>query len=224
MTVRTRTAMIAALILCQVGFGTAAAYVYVTSGPPSVPAMPQRADATPFDAARSLETAMAQAVIWAPGAALVDEVVWLSWPVAAPDASEMSAPVHGWTTFVFASGDQRLALVIDRGSGFILGQHPKTLGLPAAGSLDLFRATISAETAAVAAEALGGSDYRAACPDHRNQTKVGATIDGTSRALLWVVTYADDRSVSLPDIIVALDATTGAVVRKTIAQPACAKS
>ena len=221
---RARIAIISALILCQIGLGSAAAYLQITTSRPSAPVMPPRGAATPSDAAKMLRTAVTQAKAWAPDATLVSEVSWLSWPTTAPDPNEISAPVNGWATFVFASGGQRLALVIDRGSGFMLGQHPKTLGLPAAGSLERSGATISAETAVVSAELLGGRAYRAACPDHRNQTRVGATLDAATGALLWVVTYADDRTSSLPDIIVAMDAKTGSVVRKTINQPSCAKS
>ncbi len=171
-----------------------------------------------------LQTARAEAKVWKPDAALITEVTWLSWPVTAPDPNQMAAPVNGWGTFVFASGGERLAIVVDRGSGFILGMHPKSFGLAATGTLDQMNPTITAETALVTAELLGGREYRAACPEHRDQTKVGAAKDPKTGRPTWVVTYADDRSSSLPDIIVIVDATTGAVEQKTINLPSCEQS
>jgi hypothetical protein len=169
-----------------------------------------------------LATALTQARAWRSDAALIEDVSWLSWPNAKSD--QTTAPVNGWGTFVFASGGERLAVVIDRGSGFILGQHDKTLGTSAPRVLSTNPPPITAEIASATAELLGGAAYRNACPEHRNLSKVGVGFDPATGTPTWVVTYADDRSASNPDIIVVIDATTGQVRRKTVTNPSCETS
>jgi hypothetical protein len=216
-----RFGIVAMLVMAQVGFGGASAYRHVADSRASVPAAPSRAAAAPADEAAMRKTALTQASAWRADAKLIDEVSWLSWPTTAPDPNQTTPPANGWATFVFASGGERLAIVIDRGSGFVLGQHPKSLGTEAPIALDPTPPAVSAETAVLVVELLGGREYRAACPTHRNQTKVGVARDPSTGAASWVVTYSDDRHSSLPDIIVSLNASTGDVQQKTINQSPC---
>ena len=221
MTARFRFITIAVLVTVQIGLGTSATYSYVANSRSSVPATPARTAAQASTAHDMYRSALAQAEAWRPGARLIADLSWLSWPTSAPDPTQIAAPVNGWGTFVFAGDGKRLAVVIDRGSGFILGQHVKTLGLYADEKLDPEIATVTAETAVMRVEALGGRQYRASCPDHRTLTKVALTNDPTSSVLLWVVTYVDDRHESAPDIIVSMNASNGEVVRKEFNDPPC---
>jgi hypothetical protein len=216
-----RFGIIAVLVLAQIGLGGAFAYNHVADSRSNIPDAPQRGAPAPADEAGMRKAALTQARLWRTDAKLIDEVSWLSWPTTAPDPNQKSTPVNGWATFVFATGGERLAIVIDRGSGFVLGQHPKELGLDTFAALDPAATAVTAETAVLVVELLGGRDYRAACPAHRNLTKVGVALDPSHGATSWVVTYADDRHSSLPDIIVKVNATSGAVEQQTINQPPC---
>lgn len=215
-------AVVLLLTLSEAILGANAAARYLTRKPPTIPAAPARGAATPSTAASMLATAAVQARAWRADAALIEDVSWLSWPNV--KTAVVAAPVNGWGTFVFASGGERLAVVVDRGSGFILGQHAMTLGISAPRALSTNPPPITAEIASATAELLGGSTYREACPEHRNLSKVGVAFDPPTGAQTWVVTYADDRSASNPDIIVVMNATTGQVLRKTISNPSCAGS
>lgn len=219
---RIRAAIIAVLVVAQVAIGSTAAMRYATGHAVHLPPMPQRGTAKPSDVASMRQTALAQAQAWRTGAVLIEEISWLSWPMSTAKVDE-PAPVNGWSTFVFASGGDCLAVVIDRGSGFVLGRHVQTLGLDASRTLTPASATISAETASAIGEILGGEAYRAACPDHRNLSKVGASLESSGQPV-WAVTYADDRSASNPDIIVIVNASTGLVEQKSISMPPCVKA
>jgi hypothetical protein len=216
-----RAAIIAVLILAQLGFGATFVYSHVANSLPNVPDAPPRPAPAPANEAEMRKTALTQASAWRVDGKLLGEVSWLSWPTSAPDPNQTSAPTNGWTTFVFASGGERLAIVIDRGSGFVLGQHAKSLGVDASAALDPTTPAVTAETAVLTVELSGGRDYRAACPTHRNQTKVGVARDPSTGATSWIVSYSDDRHASLPDIIVSVNAATGAVEHKSINQPPC---
>jgi hypothetical protein len=217
-----RIATLLMLIVLQIGIGSATAVRYATRHKAPIPEAPIRRAAGPSAAAAMRQTALTHARAWRPDASLIAEVSWLSWPTSG--TPDQMAPVNGWATFVFASGGNRLAVVVDRGSGFVLGQHAKSLGLPALGSVDPASFSITAETASATAEILGGKDYREACSAHRNLSKVGAAFDSTTQEPIWAVTYADDRSSSNPDIIVLVNAMTGQVEQKTTSMPACDKS
>lgn len=218
---RLRAGLVALIVVAQIAIGAFAAVPALTDEVPKAPPAPQRDRAAPATTAAMRQTAETQAHAWQANATLIEEVSWLSWPTGV--TSESGVPVNGWSTFVFASGGNRLAVVIDRGSGFILGQHVQQLGLEAGRALDPTTVQITAETASAVAEILGGKDYRESCPQHRDLSKVGASVaaDGTP---IWAVTYADDRTANNPDVTVIIDARTGNVERTSVNMPMCEKS
>ena len=216
-----RVGLVVLVVAAQIAIGSFAAVSALTDEIPKAPPAPQHGQATPATTASMRQTSEAQARRWQANAALIEEVSWLSWPTDA--SSESGVPVNGWSTFVFASGGNRLAIVIDRGSGFILGQHVQPLGVATERTLDPAAAPVSAETASAIAELLGGKDYRASCPQHRDLSKVGASLE-TDGTPIWVVTYADDRTSNNPDVTVTVNARTGKVLQKSVATPPCETS
>jgi hypothetical protein len=216
-----RAGLVALIVVAQIAIGVFAADPALTDEIPKAPPAPQRDQAAPATTASMRQTAETQARAWQADATLIEEVSWLSWP--ADLTSESGVPVNGWSTFVFASGGNRLAVVIDRGSGFILGQHVQQLGVGAGRALDPTADQVTAETASAVAEILGGKEYRESCPQHRDLSKVGASVDANGTPI-WAVTYADDRTANNSDVTVVIDARTGSVERTSVSMPPCEKS
>jgi hypothetical protein len=81
---------------------------------------------------------------------------------------------------------------------------------------------VSEETAVLASEIDRGTIYRAACPEKRNQSMVSITRDPASDQPIWNVSYSENGRNSSGSMLIAVNASTGALTELREGPSACA--
>ncbi len=165
------------------------------------------------------EIARAAADAWSPGTRLVAAHGLYRWPLPETGAPE-TVPAKGWLVYTFARGTASLSVWVDPGSGVVFSQRGASFvpGLGRAGLQTTY--PISSSIALLAAERIGGTTYRAACPSQRTRSNLALTT-ATDGEPWWVVTYGPDDSPDAGDIRIVFDANSGNVVSTRIDSPPC---
>lgn len=169
---------------------------------------------------------------WSEGAELLSATMQVDWPWDAPPSEVGEVPATGWLTFVFvATWDPglgrreeaaSLTVLIDRLGGRVVGQttsgweEAPTLAPPPA------TPTVGSLEAALVAEEVGGTAFRARCPERRHSSRLSLVPAGTEDLPEhWVVTYEDDAQPARQGLLIRIDAASGGVVAGGGTAPVC---
>lgn len=224
---RFASAALAALLVAQivlVGAGLVKAANLPSVDEPHIVPVESPADRLPLTPETGQPLAVQYAQQWKADARLVGAMMHLNWPDTVDPSTSTQLPTDGWLLYQFASGDQLLAIYIDRGSGDLTGSSVSRQGGPEWRQIDPASFPKSSTVAGLTGEMLGGRDYREACPDRRQTSVVSFGLlpnaDGSTRAA-WTVTYEDRNRGDRLGVRVRLDATTGDVIDNVAADATC---
>lgn len=197
---------------------------YVVGPPENRPIVPNSVD-RPVPVLDAFDVAFEWARTWNEDA----------WPILISAQFEFpsteSEPVQvanrGLILFTFAApkdGDTwpRLTLAVSRQSGMIYYEDDLESEVEPPDSIEQIvrELPVPAEQAFRVAEEVVGTDYRADCAEHRRAVQV--ILDATDPdAPAWVVVYYDERERSTNDIVMRIDATTGATTTEDRDDPSC---
>jgi hypothetical protein len=83
--------------------------------------------------------------------------------------------------------------------------------------------SVSDETAILAGELSGGTQFRSACPDRRSQSGISLTIDPATRERIWSIVYRESgRSAGSP-MRISVNASSGEVREVRSGASTCAE-
>jgi len=225
------------LLALQVALGATGVGVWraiAGSGPPPpVPAGGGSPIAAPAGLEEGAEIAWRRARAWRDGAELLSATMQVDWPWEVEPATTGGLPPTGWATYVFVAPWEpgwgrreeaaSLTVLIDRLSGEVAAQE--TLGweeAPAPGPATPEAPAVASTTAALVAEAVGGREFRRACPERRHLSRVSLLPAGTEGLPAhWLVTYEDMAAPGLHGLRVRIDAASAATLEMAGEAPAC---
>ncbi len=209
------------VLLFLIFTGLAFAYA-INLGTPSSPIDPNLPRATPSPSVSlplsledGLPLATARAEQWREDARLILISAQFDWLDGTPAA--LGGPRGGNLIYTFAAtetnwlGQDRypvLTVMIGRESGQIFFEAEEQIDVPPGATQTLSGLTFDSVEAFELAQQLAGLNYRAPCPNVRNQVQVIFDTAGNRRPS-WAVVYYDSRDVSHNDIIVRIDAMSG---------------
>lgn len=158
-----------------------------------------------------------------------------AWPILVSAQFEFPAEggsatpqaTQGAYIFTFAAPDDddrwaRLSLAVGRQSGMIYHESELSAAVRPPESIDdtLRELPITAEQAFRIADQVVGQAYREGCAAPRSQVQV--VLDSTDpETPTWVVVYYDQRDRTVNDIVMRIDATTGATSTEERDDTAC---
>ena len=210
-------------ILLFLAFIVVAFALAIERGTPSPPIDPDAPRATPgpgvplpMSIEDGLPQARARALQWRDDARLILVSAQLDWIDGTPTATGL--PRGGALTYTFAGSEEDrlgrerfplLTVMIGRESGRIFYESEETVAVQPGETVQLIGLPIDSTAAFRLAQRLAGESYRAPCADLRKQVQVILDTTGQGNPS-WVVVYYDQRDASHNDIVVRIDAVTGA--------------
>lgn len=207
------------LVFGVLAFG--AAIRYGSPAPPPIdPDLPRPTPspgvALPLSLEEGLPLAEVRARQWRDDARLILVSEQLDWVDGTPAATGL--PRGGALSYTYAGsepdllGRERypvLTVMIGRESGQIFFESEETVSVAPGETVELIGLPIDSTAAFELAQRTSGEAYRAACGAVRNQIQV--ILDTASEGNpTWTVVYYDQRNVTHNDIVVRIDAVTGA--------------
>ena len=210
---------VALLFLVLVGVSVVVVYRLGTVdthvvGPPEERPVVDRSVEPPVPLMAAFDVAYEWARVWRSGAWPILVSAQFEFPVDGTQA--LPEATGGAYIFTFAGpkdGDAwpRLSVAVGRQSGMIYYEDELSSEVEPPASIEpiLTDVPISAEGAFEVVDHVVGADYRQGCAPSRRQVQVVLdTIDRDKPA--WVVVYFDQRDRGVNDIVVRIDANTGA--------------
>jgi hypothetical protein len=223
---RQRRVLIVMLLaqLALAAFGLAKTYAEPSLAQPRFDRIQVAPDKLPLTPESGQPIATQYAAQWKDDARLVIASMHLDWPDSAQSGTTTDLPPDGFLLYVFVSGDDAIAINLDRGSGNLNGTAVSKHGGDVWRTLDLTTFSKAATVAGLTAEIDGGQAYRRACPDRRHASDIAADViagsDGSMQSV-WTVTYQQDRHGDVNDVVVRMNATTGEVIQKDLTSRNC---
>ena len=155
---------------------------------------------------------------WRDDARLAFVSLQVDWPTSDPPETVTSVSPFGWLRVVYvapvegASSDYAaLSMLFERMSGALVDSSVSAWHSPPPAADLLDGVTVNDETAILAGELSGGSEFRAACPNQRSQSGISLTIDPASQERRWNLVYRESgRSAGAP-MVMKVNARTGEV-------------
>jgi hypothetical protein len=155
---------------------------------------------------------------WADNAVLAFASMQVDWPTEAPSDTVPSVSPFGWIRLMYVapvdngpSDYAALSLLFERVSGTLASASVSRWDVaPRNGNL-LDGISVTDQTAVLATEVDGGTIYRAACPDKRNESMVSLTRDATTGEPVWSISYDENGRNSSGSMLVEVNASTGAL-------------
>jgi hypothetical protein len=155
---------------------------------------------------------------WRADASLSFASMQIDWPTDPPPDVVTSVSAFGWLRLVYiAPIDQgehefaALSLLFERVSGALVNTSVSGWSSGPPGEPLLSNISVTDETAVLAAEVSGGTEFRSACPDKRGQSGVALTVDPVSGERIWSIVYRDTSTGNAGPMRVAVNAVTGEV-------------
>jgi hypothetical protein len=224
---RIATALILAIVIGQIAVAAYAIERDDSELEPEVPIIPEVAIAGPLDLEGAAALGLAIAREWRSDAVLVNAGMQVDWPDDMVNRVPTELPRGGWALLRYLSGNDILALRIDRGSGVVVETELQTLtdsdaALLASQAIDFQRASTSSTTAILATEAAYGQRYRAACPERRRATWISVLADGNAGDPAWFVRYRDNGDPERTTLSVRINWATGDIFDGVNTNPTCA--
>jgi hypothetical protein len=164
---------------------------------------------------------------WRADAQLVAASMQIDWPHAADDLPLTELARGGWIFMAYLSQDDLLTMRIDRGSGTIVETRltnldDKARDAYAAHPIDLNAATTRSGTAAQAAEAAYGLEFRNACRDQRFMSWLNVEHDLNTGTPHWHIEYEARADEPQPSMKLDIDWQTGDIRNVENATAPCA--
>ena len=164
---------------------------------------------------------------WRADAQLVGASMQIDWPHEADDRPLSELAHGGWIFMAFLSQDDLLTMRIDRGSGTVVETRLTNLDNKARDAyaehpIDLNAATTRSGTAAQAAEAAYGLEFRNACRSQRFMSWLNVEQDANSRTLHWHIEYEARADEPQPSMVLDIDWQTGEIRNVENATTPCA--
>ena len=163
---------------------------------------------------------------WRSDAKLVRATMQIDWPLEPQPEQFAELPQGGWILLAFLSKGELLTMRLDRGSGTIV--ETRLLALVeasrdayAAAAIDFEQASTTSGTAARAADAAYGSEYRAACPEMRFVSWLTVAREPVTGQPVWRITYETRAEEPQPSMMLDVDWQTGDILNVTNATADC---
>ncbi len=231
------TRLLWGLLALQVALGATGVGVWRAiegSGPPApVPAVGGVPIAAPAGLEEGEEIARQRARAWRDGAELLSATMQVDWPWEVAQGPAGGLPPTGWATYVFVAPWEpgwgrweeaaSLTVLIDRLSGEVAAQS--TLAweeAPAPRQAPFAAPAVTSTAAALVAEAVGGTEFRRACPERRHLSRVSLLGPGTEGLPAhWLITYEDTANPGRHGLRLRIDATSAATLEMAQEAPGC---
>lgn len=155
---------------------------------------------------------------WREEAVLAFASLQVDWSTDPPPDTITAVSPFGWLRLVYVapvngaeSDYAALSMLFERVSGSLVSSSVSAWnsGPPPEPLLD--GVTVTDETAILAGELSGGTEFRAACPGKRNQTGISLTIDPTTGARQWNLVYREQGNSAGGPMRISVNAVTGEV-------------
>ncbi len=200
----------------------------------AIPAAPDPAawDLPVPDTALSIESGVERAndvaQAWHLDATLVFVSIQVDWPTSDPPETVTGVSPFGWLRLLYvapvdgASTDYAsLSLLFERVSGALTGASVGEWGNTPNGSSLFDNVAVSSETAILAGEIAGGTEFRAACPQLRSQSGTTLTADPATGERFWTIVYRDRSEGSTGPMRLTVSAQSGNVQDVRNGSPTC---
>jgi hypothetical protein len=170
------------------------------------------------------------ALTWRDDAVLSFVSLQVDWPTSPPPPTVTSVSPFGWLRVVYVapvlgatSEYAALSMLFERVSGALVSTSVSEWNSsgPLVPLLD--GVSVSDETAILAGELSGGTQFRSACPDRRSQSGISLTIDPATRERIWSIVYRESgRSAGSP-MRISVNASSGEVREVRSGASTCAE-
>lgn len=167
---------------------------------------------------------------WSDRAKLVFASMQVDWSTDAPPETVTALSPFGWIRLLYVapisngpSEYAALSVMFERVSGRLVAAEASRWDLTPPGTGLLDGATVSDETAVLAAEIARGTAYRAACPNLRSQSLIAIERDPLSGAPIWSISYRENGRDASGSVRIDVNASDGTVSEIRTGPDSCAE-